>query len=279
MILLLLMVPYQIEAGYLEVINRNENIFRDGVKVYSEDLYIEGNNGIETSTYLKIEDSVYVKAKEIQVKADRIYYYPLYKKLYAGGNIIIWRNDTLKGDSLIYNRDTRSGRVLGNLRYIADSITVTGNNGFFNRDTIIVEGRPRFSSPSITVDADSLIYCMPDSIFLFLSNVLFEGSGISGGGERLQHQTREKISIILQSPYVLQKKDTIIGDRIDIDHTKNILDSYNGITINYTEKGRNIVKGDTIRVYYNKDSIDSVLVLYNAKGSYIEDETTIKEPD
>jgi len=277
MILMLLMVPYEIEAGSVEIVNRNKNIFTDGVKVYSESLYIEADRGVETSTSLELFDNVYVISKKIHFKANRLLYHTPYKKLYAGGDIKIWRQDTLKGDSLIFEREKETGMMFRNLLYISDSITVKGNSGFFHKDTVIVKGKPRFNSPEMTVDSDSIIYYASDSTFIFLGSVFFEGSEVRGSGGKLEHSAQKKHSILSSSPYIFQKRDSITGERIDIYHNSKILNVFKGMTINYTEEGRNKVLGDTVKVYYNEKSIDSVLVLQNAWGEFVKSETGIKE--
>ncbi len=278
MIFLLIMVPYKIEAGFVEIVNRNKNLFSDGVKVYSENLYIEAKNGVETSTYLELLDSVYVKYKKIKFNADRLFYYTPYKKLTASGNIKIWKKDTIRGDSLIFDRETETGTIISNLIYISDSIIIYGNSGTFRGDTIRIKGRPRFDSPGMVVDADSLIYLAEDSTFFFRSDVKFEGSEVKGRGGELQHFTNKNQSILFDSPYIFQERDSITGDRIEIDHECKTLRAINGIAINYTEEGRNKIVGETISVYYNEKSIDSVVVLQNARGRFLKYETGIKEP-
>lgn len=277
MIFLLIMTPYRIEAGFVEIINRNKTLFRNGVKVYSEDLYIEALRGSETSNYLELLDSVYVKSKETQIIANRLYYYTPYKKLFAKGDIKIWRKDTIKGDSLVYDRESDTGEMFGNLIYISDSIIIRGNSANFSRDIVRVKGRPRFNSPGMIILSDSIIYFTEDSTFLFLSNVQFEGSEIKGSSEILEHSTNKKHSTLFDSPYIFQELDSITGIRIDIDHRDKTLSALDGIAINYTEEGRNKVEGDTVKVYYNEKSIDSVVVLQGAQGRFIKDETGIEE--
>ena len=277
MIFFLIIVPYRIEAGYVEIVNRNKTIFRNGVKVYSEDLYIEALSGSETSSYLELLDSVYVKSNETQFNADILYYHTPYKKLFANGNIKIWRKDTIKGDSLIFDRENETVEMFGNLIYISDTIIVRGNSGNFTKDIIRVKGKSRFNSPRITILSDSIIYFTKDSTFLFLSNVQFEGSEIKGSSEILEHFINKKQSSLFDSPYIFQERDSITGIRIYIDHESKTLKSIEGVAINYTEEGRNKVIGDTVIVYYNENQIDSVIVLQNANGRFVKDETGIKE--
>lgn len=268
MILLLLMVPYEIEAGNLEIIDRSKNIFNDGIKVFSENIYMEAKSGIETPEYLMLEDSVFVRTEDISMRAFRIKYFSDSRTLYAGRNIRLWRKDTLKGDSLVYFRNSESGNMYGKVRYISDSITVNGTSGYYSRDSIKIRGRPRFNSPSITVDSDSILYFSEDSIFVFLSDVKFQSGKIFGKGEELKHWSQENRSLISQSPYIFQRKDTISGDIINISHDSRMLNAIKGTTINYTEEGRNKVWGDTVRIYYGEKEIDSVYVLDNAEGQF-----------
>jgi lipopolysaccharide export system protein LptA len=276
MILLLIFVPYRIEAGYVEILNKSKTIFSDGVKVYSEDLYIEALSGSETSDFLELFDNVYLKSKDTELTADKIIYYTPSKKLYAKGNIRIWKKDTIKGDSLIYYRDKEYGEMIGYITYISDSITVVGESGNFTEDTIRIKGRPVFNSPKIKVLSDSITYFMEDSCFLFHSNVQFEGSEIEGNGQLLKHYINKKHSILLDSPYIFQKQDSITGIKIEIDHQLKTLNALKGTAINYNKEGRNEVMGDTLIVYYNEESIDSVIVLKNSYGRFIKNETKIE---
>jgi lipopolysaccharide export system protein LptA len=276
MILLLIFIPYRIEAGYVEIINKNKTMFSDGVKVYSENLYIEALSGSESSDSLELYDNVYLKSKDTELKADKIIYYTPTKKLYAKGNIRIWKKDTIKGDSLIYYRDREYGEMFDNVKYISDSITVVGEFGSFTEDTIRIKGRPIFNSPKIKVISDSITYSIEDSCFLFQSNVQFEGSEIEGNGQLLEHYINKKHSILFDSPYIFQKQDSITGIKIEIDHQLKTLNALKGTAINYNEEGRNKVNGDTLIVYYNEESIDSVIVLKNSYGRFIKNETGIE---
>lgn len=277
MILLLIMVPYRIEAGFVEIINRNKNLFKSGVTVYSENLYIEAKNGIETSTYLELFDSVYIKYKEINFTAERCFYYTPNEKLFARGDIKIWKNDTIKGDSLIFDRNKEIGTIIGNFIFISDSNTIKGRSGVFHKDTVKVGGSPRFISPRMIIDSDSIIYITEDSTFTFLSNVHFDGIDVNGSGGRLKHFVNKKYSMLSDSPYIFQERDSITGDVIEIDHKNKILNAYSGIAINYAEEGRNIVEGNTVKVYYNENSIDSVVVFQDAWGKFSKYETGIQE--
>ena len=276
MILLLIFIPYRIEAGHVEILNRSKNIFSDGVKVYSEDLYIEALNGSESSDSLELFDNVYLKSKDTELKANKIIYHTPSKKLFARGDIRIWKKDTIKGDSLIYYRDKEYGEMIGYVKYISDSITVVGKSGNFTEDTIRIKGRPVFDSPKIKIISDSITYSIKDSCFLFLSNVQFEGSEIEGNAQLLEHYINKKHSILLNSPYIFQKQDSITGIKIEIDHHLNILNALKGTAINYNEDGRNKVMGDTLIVFYNENSIDSVIVFKNSCGRFIKNETGIE---
>ncbi|MEA1912231.1 MAG: LptA/OstA family protein [candidate division WOR-3 bacterium] len=277
MILLILMVPYQIQSGTMEIVNRNKNIFKNGVKVYSKNLYIIAENGVETDSSLVLKDSIYVETKDFHFIANNLNYKTPYRILFASGNIKIWRKDTLKGDSLIFYRDSEFGKMFGRILYISDSITIQGESGDFHRDSIVLRGRPKFTSPRITVNSDSAVYFIKDSTYRFLSNVIFESSKISGNSGELKYLENKEKSILLDHPIIIQKRDTITGEKIEVNHKTKILNAFKGRAANYTESGKNVVSGDTVRVYYQEDSIDSVMVLKKSKGRFTENETGSKE--
>lgn len=272
MILLLIFVPYKIEAGSMQILNRNKNIFKDGVEVRSTDLFLQAESGVETENYILLEGNVYLKSKEFYLTANKLKFHTPSKILYAIGKVKIWRKDTITGDSLVFYKEKESGQMIGRLRYVSDSIIVKGNYGRFCRDSLEIEGNPTFTSPSMTVNSNLIKYFLKDSTFLFLSNVNFKGSDISGKGEILRHSTKSKKSTILESPYIFQNSDSITGDKIEIDHEARILEAYKGTAVNNTEEGRNTVSGDTLRIFYSEHSTDSVIVKNNANGRFFKKE-------
>ena len=268
MILLLLFVPYEIEAGSMQIVDRNKNIFRDGVEVRSPNLFLKAETGIEMRDYLVMEGNVRLQSGTFRLKSRKLKYYVPSKTLYAMGRVEIWNRGNITGDSLIFYQRSESGKMFGNLRYVADTITVTGGYGKFSRDSLEVRGNPRFISPSMTVSSKLIKFAVKDSSFLFLSNVTFDGSGVSGKAERLQHSIKTNISTISESPYILQKTDSITGDKIEVDHRRKILEVYKGLSISNTAEGRNIVSGDTLKIFYSKNTMDSVIVVSNANGRF-----------
>jgi lipopolysaccharide export system protein LptA len=245
MILLLIFVPYKIEAGSMQIVDRNKNIFKNGVEVRSPDLFLQAESGVETQNYLLLEGGIYLQSREFRLTADMLKFDTQSKILYAMGKVKIWLEDT---------------------------ILVTGNSGKFSRDLLEIEGNPTFTSPSMTVSSDLIKYSVKDSSLLFLSDVNFNGSGVSGKGESLHHSIKSNKSTISESPYIFQKMDSITGDKIVVDHNVRVLEVYNGTTINNTENGRNIVSGGTLRIFYSENSMDSVIVMSNANGRFVQKE-------
>lgn len=246
MILLLIVVPYEIEAGSMQIVDKNKNIFKNGVEIRSTDLFLKAESGVETQDYLVLERNVFLQSKEFRLTTNKLKFHIPSEILYAIGKVKIVREDT---------------------------IIITGNSGKFSRSLLEVKGNPTFTSPSMTVNSDLIKYFLKDSSLLFLSNVNFEGSGVSGKGESLYHAIGSRKSTISESPYIFQEKDSITGDRIEVDHKVSVLEVYNGTTINHSEEGRNIVSGDTLRIFYSENSMDSVIVISNANGRF-----TKKEP-
>ncbi len=245
MILLLIFVPYKIEAGSMQILNRNKNIYKNGVEVRSTDLFLKAESGVETEDYILLEGGIYLKGRGLRLTSNKLKLHIPSKILYAIGNVRILRDDT---------------------------ITVTGNSGKFSRDLLEIRGKPKFASPLMNVKSDLIKYFVKDSSFLFLSNINFEGSGVSGKGGRLYHSIKSNKSTISESPYIFQNSDSIIGDKIEIDHEARILEAYKGMAINNTEEGRNTVSGDTLRVFYNENSTDSLIVKNNANGRFVKKE-------
>ncbi len=272
MILLLLFVPYDIEAGSMQIVDRNKNIFRDGVQVRSTDLFLKAETGIEMRDYLLLEGGVYLQSGIFRLTSRKLKFHVPSKTLYAMGKVKIWDRDTIRGDSLIFYRERESGKMFGHLRYVSDTITVTGNYGKFSRDSLEVRGNPTFISPSMTVSSGLIKFSVKDSSFLFLSNVTFNGTGISGRAERLHHSIRTNRSTISESPYILQERDSITGDKIEVDHSLKVAEVYKGTSINHTEEGRNTVSGDTLRIFYSGNTMDSVVVISNANGIFAKKE-------
>lgn len=273
MILIFLMVPYEIHSGSMEIVDRNKNIFKDGVEVRTEDIHITAKKAVQTDTSIVLKDSVQFKSKKFSLSADYLNYKVPYKVIFGSGNIKIWKEDTLKGDSLIFFREKEEGKLIGNLRFVSDSVEIKGRSADFCEDSVIIRGNPEFTSPEIKVRSDYTIYIIKDSTYKFLSNVNFETSNISGNSGKLIHNSKDEISTLLDKPLMLEKKDSITGETIFVDHKINTMESLNGKVITYTEDGRNIVWGDTINIYYNEESIDSVLVKGKSRGSFTKNGT------
>jgi lipopolysaccharide export system protein LptA len=273
MILLLLLMPYKISSGSMEVIDRNLNVFKGGIEVTTEDLYITGGEAFQTDTSVVIRDNVLVRSKNFNLTADCLNYKVPYNILYGSGNIRIWREDTLKGDSLIFFREKEAGSLSGNLLYVSDSIKVKGNSADFSKDSVIIRGKPEFESPRIKIIADYTVYLNRDSIYKFLSNVNFESSKIFGKAGKLIHNIKNETSTLIDKPLVMEDKDSIAGDTITVHHKTKLLQALNGKVVTHIEDGKNTVWGDTVDIYYNEESIDSVSVKGRTKGRFIKNGT------
>jgi lipopolysaccharide export system protein LptA len=273
MILLFLMIPYKVSSKSMEIVDRNLNVFKEGIEVYSEDLYITAKHAFQTDTSIVLRDSVFVKGKDFLLVADCLGYKIPYEILFGSGNIKIWRQDTLKGDSLVFFRESEKGKLFGNLIYMSDSIKVKGKAADFCKDSVVVIGDPEFETPRVKVKADYTVYKTKDSTFKFLSNVNFESSKIFGNSDKLIHKTKDEISTLIGKPLISEKRDSITGDMIVVNHKAKILKALNGKIITYTESGRNIVWGDTVKVFYDEESIDSVSVKGKSKGCFYKNET------
>jgi len=273
MILLFLMVPYEITSGSMEIVDRNKNIFKEGIEIYSEDLHITAKKAVQTDTSIILEDSVFVRSKKFSLSADYLNYKVPYKIIFGSGNVKIWKEDTLKGDSLIFFREKEEGKLIGNLIFVSDSIEIKGKSADFFEDSVVIRGYPEFKSPEIRVTSDYTVYVIKDSTYKFLSSVNFETSNIFGNSGKLIHNCKNEISTLLNEPFILEKRDSITGEKILVDHKTKIMESLNGKVITYTENGRNIVWGDTINIYYDEETIDSVLVKGKSRGSFAKNET------
>ncbi|MEJ2568406.1 MAG: hypothetical protein P8Z50_05990 [candidate division WOR-3 bacterium] len=86
------------------------------------------------------------------------------------------------------------------------------------------------------------------------------------------YNIRDQTSLLLDAPFILEDKDSIMGDSIIVEHKPKVMKSLNGKVITYSEDGRNIVLGDTIDIFYNKESIDSVFVRGKSRGSFVKNE-------
>ncbi len=268
MIFIFLMVPYEIHSGSMEIVDRNKNIFKDGIEIYSENLHITAKGAEQTDTSIILKDSVLVTSKKFSLSTDYLNYKVPYKVIFGSGNVKIWKEDTLKGDSLIFFREKEEGKLIGNLIFISDSIEIKGKSGDFFEDSVIIKGNPEFESPRIRVTSDCTKYIVRDSTYKFLYNVNFETSNIFGNSGKLIHNSKNETSTLLDEPLILEKEDSITGETIIVDHKTKTMESLNGKVITYTEEGKNIVWGDTINIYYNEESIDSVLVKGRSRGNF-----------
>jgi len=272
-IFLLLMVPYEIYSGSMEIIDRNKKIFKDIVEVHSENFHLIAEEATQTDTTVIFKGNIGVKTKNFSLTADYLNYKVPIEVIFGSGNIKIWREDTLKGDSLVFFRDKEEGKLIGNLIFVSDSVQIKGGSADFSEDSVIIKGKPQFESPEIKVISDYTIYIIKDSTYKFLSKVNFETSNIFGNCGKLIHDIKNETSLLLGAPFILEDKDSIMGDSILVEHETKVMKSLNGEVITYREDGRNIVWGDTIDVYYNKESIDSVFVKGKSRGSFAKNET------
>ena len=272
MILLLLMVPYEIYSGSMEIVDRNKQIFKDTVEVHAEDFHLIAEEALQTDTAVFFRGNVGVKTKNFSLMADRLNYKIPDGLIFGSGNIKIWREDTLKGDSMVFFRDKEEGELIGNLFFISDSVRIKGESGDFSEDSVIIRGNPRFESPQINVRSDYAIYVTKDSIYKFLSNVNFEASNIFGNCGKLIHNIENQTSLLLDAPFILEDRDSIMGDSILVEHKSKHMKSFNGKVITYSEDGKNIVWGDTINIFYNMESLDSVFVKGKSRGNFVKNE-------
>jgi lipopolysaccharide export system protein LptA len=272
MIFLFFMVPYEIRSGSMEIVDRSKNIFKEGVEVYSEGLKIKAQEAFQTDTSIVLKREVYVESKNFSLSADYLNYKIPYKVLFGSGNIKIWKDDTLRGDSLIFYREKEQGEVIGNLIYTGDSAEIKGQSAYFFEDSIIVSGKPKFKSHEIEIESDYTIYTLKDSTYKFLSDVYFESSKISGTSGKLIYDSRNEMSTFFEDPLIMEEKDSIKGEEIVVYHQKKMLKALDGQVITYSETGRNIVWGDTVLVYYNEEKLDSVSVKGKSRGTFIKNE-------
>lgn len=269
MIFIFLMVPYEIHSGSMEIVDRNKNVFKNGIEISSEDMHITAKEAEQTDTSIILKDGVRVRSKKFSLSADYLNYKVPYKVIFGSGNVKIWKEDTLKGDSLIFFREKEEGKLIGNLRFVSDSIEIKGKSGDFFEDSVIIRGNPEFKSPRIRVTSDYTIYVVRDSTYKFFHNVNFETSNISGNSGKLIHNGRNETSTLFDKPLILEKEDSVTGETIIVNHKSETMESLSGKVITYTEDGRNIVWGDTINIYYNEESIDSVLVKGKSRGNFV----------
>ena len=273
MIFLFFMVPYEIRSGTMEIIDRSKNVFRDGIEVHSENLYITAKEAVQTDTSIILTRDVFVKSENFCLSSDYLNYKVPYKILFGSGNIKIWKDDTLRGDSLIFYREREEGKIIGNLIYTGDSAKIEGQSAYFFEDSVIIDGVPKFKSDKIEISSDYVIYILKDSTYRFLSNVNFESSKVSGNSGLLIHESRKDISTLLNSPLILEERDSIKGDKIIVYHKEETLQALNGQVISYSQNGRNIVWGDTVWVYFSEKNLDSVSVRGKSRGTFIKNET------
>lgn len=277
MILIFLLVPYNIEAGQMEILNRNTNIFKNGVTITAESLYIEARKGLQTDTTLLLEDSIYVETEDFKFNSPRVKYRRNQETLIAWNGVRIWRKDTIRGDSLVFYRDKEYGKIFRNLTYISDSSRIDGQFANYYRDSILVKGNPVFRTKRATITSDSMKYNLKDSSYKFFDNVSFNSEEISGISGFLMHSTYLRESTFNEKPLIIKEKDSISGDVIKVNHKNEILTAYKGKAVNYLEDGKNIVQGDTLIVYYREEKIDSVKVMKNSRGKFLKNETGSRE--
>jgi lipopolysaccharide export system protein LptA len=272
MIFLFFMVPYEIRSGTMEIIDRNKNLFKDGIEIHSEDLFITAKEAVQTDTSVILRRNVFVKSKKFSLSADYLNYRVPYKTLFGSGNIKIWKDDTLEGDSLIFYREKEEGEIIGNLVYTSDSVEIRGGSAYFFEDSIILKGNTKFKSNRIEVESDYTVYTSKDSTYKFLNDVYFKSSKISGNSGKLIYNKDKEVSTLLESPLILEEGDSIKGREIIVYHERKTLEALSGQVITYTETGRNIVWGDTVWVYYNDEDLDSVSVRGKSRGTFIKNE-------
>jgi len=253
MIFFFLMVPYEIHSGSMEIIDRSKNVFREGIEIHSEDLRITAKEAVQTDTSIILLRDVFVESEKFCLFADYLNYKVPYKILFGSGNIKIWKDDTLRGDSLIFYREKEEGEIIGNIIYTSDSAEIKGQLAYFFEDSVIIEGKPKFKSNKIEVNSDFVIYTLKDSTYKFLSNVNFESSKISGSSGKLIHNSRKEVSTFFELPLILEKKDSIQGEEIIVYHGEETLKALNGKVIPF---GSTIMKKIWI-VYLLEENLEA----------------------
>ena len=205
--------------------------FSDSVRLNNPD-YVVATDTLRYSTFT--ETSYFLGPSTIQQDSSLIYcengWYDSKRDLssFEENAYIIYKDQRLEGDSLYYDRNVGTGKVIGNVQ-ITDTVNnllINGDLGQYNERTDIswVTGHAMmtqiFSEDSMFLHGDTLI-SVPDSNREFRSikaynRVRFYKSDMQGKCDSLIYSERDSTIRMYDDPVLWSEQNQIIGEFIDL---------------------------------------------------------------
>ncbi len=148
---------------------------------------------------------VRLRQDETVLRADRATQYPRRDEILFEGNVIVFeRGDTLRSRSVLYNRATKVGRALGNVRLTDGDVDVTAPSATYYTS----EKRTTFDAGVTLVDSVSVLtsdtgtYWSEAKRAEFAGNVALDGTDTDVRADSLTYLREDEISIATGNVYV-----------------------------------------------------------------------------
>jgi lipopolysaccharide transport protein LptA len=206
------------------------------------------------------------------------------KSLFTKGATIFSKKNTIRADSLLYDRNASIGRAFGHIRMIdsMEKVVIYGDKGihYRNGNFTTISGFPLAKKAmegedSLWLVADTFNYYSSDSLRLLAA---FRGASImtldmKGVCDSLIYNVTDSVINMYYKPVLWTEENEISGEYIQIHLRKNQINQMdifdNGWIVQEEAPGHyNQIHGDTLYNYFVNNKLDNVLVYPNAKSIY-----------
>ena len=282
MILFVLLAPYTVEAGRMDIINGEIKEFSEGVKVKAGDFVLYGDKGKIHGDSAWIMGHLKILDKDRIITGKRGYYNKQDKIGYISLNVEMnYKSERLRCDSLIYNKKMNSVELIKNVKLAEDKSLISCETGIYNfqEKKMKFSGKPVFlnqTKDTLRVVADTILYSTQDSVFIFLWNVHIKSGKTSGNADKLKFYQKKNIAMLKGNPIIFTSTDTLGGDSIYLYSSDTGIDSVLSIgskTFSKGKDGLNRLESDIGKVVFAKDKPQDFYFEGNVKGIFVKNET------
>lgn len=188
--------------------------------------------------------------------------------LFIGDVLIVERGDTLRADSVLYNRTTKVGRATGDVRLTDGDVVVTSPSGlYFTR-----EKRAQFTEGVRLVDSTAVLtsqggeYWSDDKRAEFYGDVQLDENGTRLESDTVTYLRETDVSIARGNVFIERSGSGGDADADSLTRTLLFGDSaYNDESTEYSR-----IEGDPLLVQLRQDSLDTDVDTLLIRASVLE---------
>jgi len=283
-VLFLLLAPYTIEAGRMDIINGEIKEFSGGVKVKAGDFLLFGDKGKVHGDTAWITGNLKIIDSERIITGGRGYYNKAKKIGYISVGVEMeYKNQQLKCDSLMYNRKKNFVKLTNNVRLSQKKSFISCDRGIydFSKKKMKFLGNPTFlnkGKDTLSIASDTIFYGVKDSVFTFIKNVQIKSGKTSGNAKSLKFHQKKNIAMLTGNPVIFSATDTLTGDSIYLYSSDEGIDSVfcvvsktfsknkDGITRLQSDNGKIIFMDGKPQKFYFEGSVKGIFVKNEIKS-------------